>query len=46
MPETRKNREELAIVVTYFSNDPKQTHGYRRVSKTLECNGGLELPVL
>jgi len=26
MSETQKHREELAIFVTYFFNDSKQTH--------------------
>ena len=30
---------ELAIFVTYFFNDSKQTYGYRRVHKVLERNG-------
>ena len=42
MSETQKHREELAIFVTYFFNDSKQTYGYRRVHKALErgwcCN--------
>ena len=36
MSETQKRREELAIFVTYFFNDSKQTYGYRRVHKILE----------
>ena len=39
MSETQKRREELAIFVTYFFNDSKQTYGYRRVHKALERNG-------
>ena len=39
MSETQKHREELAIFVTYFFNDSKQTYGYRRVHKALERNG-------
>ena len=39
MSETQKHREELAIFVTYFFNDSKQTYGYRRVHKVLERNG-------
>ena len=39
MSETQKRREELAIFVTYFFNDSKQTYGYRRVHKVLERNG-------
>lgn len=39
MSETHKRREELAIFVTYFFNDSKQTYGYRRVHKVLERNG-------
>ena len=39
MSETQKRREELAIFVTYFFNDSKQTYGYRRVHKILERNG-------
>ena len=38
--------EELAIFVTYFFNDSKQTYGYRRVHKALErgwcCNQSRE----